>query len=87
MKPADDRLVRCAIYARVSTDSGLGQEFNSLDAQDNASQADIRSRDRRGAGIHEVQAARRQARQGMRPALRRVSSRTKSAPQTVARFA
>ena len=61
MKPADDRLVRCAIYARVSTDAGLDQEFNSLDAQDDASQADIRSRDRRGAGIREVQAVRRSA--------------------------
>jgi hypothetical protein len=25
--------VRCAIYTRVSTDHGLDQEFNSLDAQ------------------------------------------------------
>jgi hypothetical protein len=25
--------IRCAIYTRVSTDSGLDQEFNSLDAQ------------------------------------------------------
>ena len=25
--------VRCAIYARVSTDHGLEQDFNSLDAQ------------------------------------------------------
>ena len=35
--------VRCAIYTRVSTDSGLDQEFNSLDAQYDASQAYIRS--------------------------------------------
>jgi DNA invertase Pin-like site-specific DNA recombinase len=34
---------RCAIYTRVSTDSGLDQEFNSLDAQYDASQAYIRS--------------------------------------------
>lgn len=27
------KLVRCAIYTRKSTDEGLGQEFNSLDAQ------------------------------------------------------
>lgn len=37
------RVVRCAIYTRVSTDSGLDQEFNSLDAQFDASQAYIRS--------------------------------------------
>src|SRR6187402_3237507 len=35
--------VRCAIYARVSTDQGLEQDFNSLDAQYDASQAYIRS--------------------------------------------
>jgi site-specific DNA recombinase len=43
MKPMDSRTVRCAIYTRVSTDSGLDQEFNSLDAQYDASQAYIRS--------------------------------------------
>ena len=31
------RAVRCAIYTRVSTDQGLDQEFNSLDAQYEAS--------------------------------------------------
>lgn len=35
--------VRCAIYTRVSTDAGLDQEFNSLDAQYDASAAYIRS--------------------------------------------
>jgi DNA invertase Pin-like site-specific DNA recombinase len=35
--------VRCAIYTRVSTDQRLEQEFNSLDAQYDASQAFIRS--------------------------------------------
>jgi site-specific DNA recombinase len=35
--------VRCAIYTRVSTDQGLDQEFNSLDAQYEASKAYIRS--------------------------------------------
>jgi DNA invertase Pin-like site-specific DNA recombinase len=35
--------VRCAIYTRVSTDQGLDQDFNSLDAQYDASQAYIRS--------------------------------------------
>src|SRR5262245_31922373 len=37
------KLVRCAIYTRVSTDQGLEQDFNSLDAQYEASQAYIRS--------------------------------------------
>ena len=36
-------VVRCAIYTRVSTDAGLDQEFNSLDAQFDAAQAYIRS--------------------------------------------
>jgi site-specific DNA recombinase len=35
--------VRCAIYTRVSTDAGLEQDFNSLDAQHDAAQAYIRS--------------------------------------------
>ena len=37
------KAVRCAIYTRVSTDNGLDQEFNSLDAQYDASEAYIRS--------------------------------------------
>ena len=37
------KAVRCAIYTRVSTDSGLDQDFNSLDAQYDAAQAYIRS--------------------------------------------
>src|ERR1700729_3496912 len=35
--------VRCAIYTRKSTDQGLGQDFNPLDAQYEVSQAYIRS--------------------------------------------
>src|SRR6187455_1404590 len=35
--------IRCAIYTRVSTDAGLDQEFNSLDAQYDAASAYIRS--------------------------------------------
>jgi len=34
---------RCAIYTRVSTDTGLEQDFNSLDAQREASEAYIKS--------------------------------------------
>src|SRR5215475_13991202 len=40
---ATARKVRCAIYTRVSTESGLDQDFNSLDAQYDAAQAYIRS--------------------------------------------
>jgi Resolvase, N terminal domain len=35
--------VRCAIYTRVSTEHGLDQEFNSLDAQYDAASAYIKS--------------------------------------------
>src|SRR4026208_591174 len=35
--------IRCAIYTRVSTDAGLDQEFNSLDAQYDAASRSIRS--------------------------------------------
>jgi DNA invertase Pin-like site-specific DNA recombinase len=40
---ATDKAIRCAIYTRVSTEAGLDQEFNSLDAQYEASSAYIRS--------------------------------------------
>lgn len=43
MKTGSPNRVRCAIYTRVSTDQGLEQDFNSLDAQYDASQAYIRS--------------------------------------------
>ena len=43
MKNGTTKSVRCAIYTRVSTDHGLEQDFNSLDAQHDAAQAYIRS--------------------------------------------
>jgi site-specific DNA recombinase len=43
MKPAPIKPVRCAIYTRVSTEHGLDQEFNSLDAQYDAASAYIKS--------------------------------------------
>jgi DNA invertase Pin-like site-specific DNA recombinase len=43
MKSARTKPVRCAIYTRVSTEHGLEQDFNSLDAQYDAAQAYIRS--------------------------------------------
>ena len=39
MKAPAVKAVRCAIYTRVSTDHGLDQEFNSLDAQYDAASA------------------------------------------------
>jgi site-specific DNA recombinase len=43
MKAPSIKAVRCAIYTRVSTDHGLDQEFNSLDAQYVAASAYIKS--------------------------------------------
>ena len=43
MTAKNPKAIRCAIYTRVSTDQGLDQDFNSLDAQYDASQAYIRS--------------------------------------------
>jgi site-specific DNA recombinase len=43
MKAPSVKHVRCAIYTRVSTEHGLDQEFNSLDAQYEAASAYIKS--------------------------------------------
>jgi DNA invertase Pin-like site-specific DNA recombinase len=43
MKAPSVKAVRCAIYTRVSTEQGLDQEFNSLDAQYEAASAYIKS--------------------------------------------
>lgn len=40
--------MRCAIYTRVSTEHGLEQEFNSLDAQREASEAYVKSQAHEG---------------------------------------
>src|SRR5271165_2117823 len=45
---AKPRTLRCAIYTRVSTDQGLEQDFNSLDAQREACAAYIRSQAQEG---------------------------------------
>src|SRR5437868_15153802 len=39
----EPKLLRCAIYTRKSTEHGLEQEFNSLDAQRDACEAYIKS--------------------------------------------
>src|SRR6202158_1144823 len=46
-KPSVPRL-RCAIYTRKSTEEGLDQEFNSLDAQREAGEAFVQSQRREG---------------------------------------
>ena len=47
--PADStKVVRCAIYTRKSTEHGLDQEFNSLDAQREACEAYIKSQASQG---------------------------------------
>ena len=48
MKETNKRSLRCAIYTRVSTDQGLEQDFNSLDAQREASEAYIKSQAHEG---------------------------------------
>jgi site-specific DNA recombinase len=51
MKPASIKPVRCAIYTRVSTEHGLDQEFNSLDAQYDAASAYIKSQAHAGWAV------------------------------------
>ena len=47
-RPATLQLVRCAIYTRKSTEEGLQQEFNSLDAQRESAEAYIASQQHEG---------------------------------------
>lgn len=46
--PASAATVRCAIYSRKSTEEGLEQEFNSLDAQRESAEAYIASQKQEG---------------------------------------
>jgi site-specific DNA recombinase len=49
MKPDERKIaLRCAVYTCVSTDSGLEQDFNSLDNQREASEAYIKSQAHEG---------------------------------------
>ena len=49
MKQGERKIVlRCAVYTRVSTDSGMEQDFNSLDNQREASEAYIKSQAHEG---------------------------------------
>ena len=48
MPASPPKIVRCAIYTRKSTEHGLDQEFNSLDAQREACEAYIKSQASQG---------------------------------------
>ena len=47
-KPASDKVIRCAIYTRKSTEEGLQQDFSSLDAQREAGEAFVASQRNEG---------------------------------------
>ncbi len=51
-KKPQTKLLRCAIYTRVSTEHGLEQEFNSLDNQREAAEAYIKSQAHEGWRLH-----------------------------------
>ena len=42
-EPSPDRVIRCAVYTRKSSEEGLDQDFNSLDAQREAAESFIAS--------------------------------------------
>ena len=48
MAGKSDKVLRCAIYTRKSTEHGLELEFNSLDAQREACEAYIKSQAHEG---------------------------------------
>jgi site-specific DNA recombinase len=48
VEPAARKAIRCAIYTRKSTEEGLDQDFNSLDAQRESAEAYIRSQSHEG---------------------------------------
>ena len=48
MRSESGKVIRCAIYTRKSTEHGLDQEFNSLDAQREACEAYIKSQASQG---------------------------------------
>ena len=56
MASSTARRLRCAIYTRKSTEEGLEQAFNSLDAQREACAAYILSQKHEGWTIHASQA-------------------------------
>ena len=51
LESAGGRKIRCAIYTRKSSEEGLEQEFNSLDAQREACEAFVRSQKHEGWSV------------------------------------
>jgi site-specific DNA recombinase len=49
--PVGGRKIRCAVYTRKSSEEGLEQEFNSLDAQREACEAFIKSQRHEGWSV------------------------------------
>ncbi len=47
-KEKQTRTLNCAIYTRKSTEEGLDQDFNSLDAQRESAEAYIKSQENEG---------------------------------------
>ena len=56
-EPSPDRVIRCAVYTRKSSEEGLDQEFNSLDAQREAAESFIASQRAEGSKMVIKQAA------------------------------
>jgi site-specific DNA recombinase len=54
MKPRNERMLRCAIYTRKSSEEGLEQDFNSPHAQREACEAYIRSQQGEGWRLHKT---------------------------------
>ena len=48
MNVTDKKVIKCAIYTRKSTEEGLEQDFNSLDAQREACESYIKSQQHEG---------------------------------------
>jgi site-specific DNA recombinase len=46
--PNERKILRCAVYTRKSSEHGLEQDFNSLDAQREAAEAYIKSQAHEG---------------------------------------
>ena len=51
MKRPGQKTLRCAVYTRVSTEHGLEQDFNSLDAQRESGRAYVKSQTHEGWGL------------------------------------
>jgi site-specific DNA recombinase len=50
MKPSETNIMRCAIYTRKSSEEGLDQSFNSLDAQGRLARPSSAARNMRAGG-------------------------------------